>query len=212
MDEADYQYIVNLSKQWVKKTEGLPEAFNQAFTETTVKPTLHQLQQLQQLEHHSHQEVVCIKFKKTHPDAKLPTKAYSDLDNCWDLYCCEQTTIPGSRCNNENEFVVGSNIVPVGLQVAYVTPGFGFATKQKSGLAFKLFIMPVAGEMDSNYRGDFSVKLINLSPTPYVFEVGDKITQFKVEKIWKTDISFTDDVEVTECGRGDGGFGSSGKQ
>ncbi len=204
MDKSDYNYIVNLSKHWIKKTEGLSDLFTQSFTQTTQQPIM---PQLNDGEHHT----VQIKFKKTHPDAKLPTKAYSDLDNCWDLYCCVTTTIPGSHCNDKGEFVVGSNIVPVGLQVAYVTPGFGFATKQKSGLAFKHYIMPVAGEMDSNYRGDFAVKLINLSPNDYTFEVGDKITQFKVEKIWKTDISFTEDVEVTDCGRGEGGFGSSGR-
>jgi dUTP pyrophosphatase len=157
------------------------------------------------------EEKVIIKFVKTHPEAKLPTKAYSELDNCWDLYCCEETTIPASTIVN-GEFVLGTNLVPVGLQVAFTTPGFGFATKQKSGLAFKHFIMPVAGEMDSNYRGDFSVRLINLSNKPHTFEKHSKITQFKVEKIWKTDISFTDQVEEAGDARGENGFGSSGKK
>lgn len=156
-------------------------------------------------------EPVVIKFIKTHPDAKLPTKAYSDLDNCWDLYCCEETTIPASKVV-DGEFIVGSSLVPVGLQVAYVTPGFGFATKQKSGLAFKHFIMPIAGEMDSNYRGDLGIKLINLSNKPYTFEKNAKITQFKVEKIWKTEISFSDKVEGAGDARGEGGFGSSGQK
>ena len=154
-------------------------------------------------------EKVEIKFVKTHLDAKLPTKAYSNLDNCWDLYCCEETTIPASTVE-DGEFKLGSSLVPVGLQVAYVTPGFGFATKQKSGLAFKHFILPVAGEMDSNYRGDVGIKLINLSNKPYTFAKGDKITQFKVEKIWPTEVSFSDKVEESD-GRGTGGFGSSGR-
>ena len=155
-------------------------------------------------------QLVEIKFVKTHPDAKLPTKAHAG-DNCWDLYCCEKTVVPGSRIV-DGEFVVGEALIPVGLTVAYISPGFGFTTKNKSGLSFKHFLLRVAGEVDNGYRGDVGVKLVNLSNKDYTFEVGDKVTQFKVEKIYHTNVTFTDSIEEAVDARGAGGFGSSGKQ
>lgn len=154
-------------------------------------------------------EKVIIKFVKTHPEAKLPTKAHSG-DNCFDLYCCERTTVPASKVV-DGEFVVGQALIPVGLTVGYISPGFGFTTKNKSGLSFKHYLVRVAGEVDNGYRGDVGVKLLNLSNKDYTFEVGEKCVQFKIEKIYDTSISFTDNVEEALDARGEGGFGSSGK-
>jgi dUTP pyrophosphatase len=154
-------------------------------------------------------EKVIIKFVKTHPGAKLPTKAHRG-DNCFDLYCCEKTTVSASTVVN-GKFIVGQALIPVGLTVAYISPGFGFATKNKSGLSFKHNLMRVAGEIDEGYRNDVGIKLLNFSDKDYTFEVGDKVVQFKVEKIWDTDISFTDKIEEARDSRGEGGFGSSGR-
>ena len=155
-------------------------------------------------------ELVKIKFVKTHPDAKLPTKAHAG-DNCYDLHCCERTVVPASKVV-DGVFKVGQALIPVGLTVAYITPGFGFATKNKSGLSFKHLLQRVAGEMDNGYRGDVGVKLLNFSDKDYTVEVGDKVTQFKIEKIYHTEISFANEVEKAVDARGEGGFGSSGKQ
>jgi dUTP pyrophosphatase len=155
-------------------------------------------------------EKVIIKFVKTHPEAKLPTKAHSG-DNCFDLYCVEKTTVPASKVV-DGKFVVGQALIPVGLTVAYISRGFGFATKNKSGLSFKNNLVRVAGEIDEGYRGDLGVKLLNFSDKDYIFEVGDKCVQFKVEKIYDTQISFVERVEEAVDARGEGGFGSSGKQ
>ena len=151
-------------------------------------------------------EKVIIKFVKTHPDAKLPLKAYSDGDNCFDLFCVEDTTVPAFG------ICVGTASVPVGLQVAFITKGFGFVIKDKSGLGFKHNLSHFGGEIDNNYRGDMAVKIANYSAVPYEFKKGDKVAQIKVEKIWDTDLSFTDVVEEAGDARGAGGFGSSGKQ
>ena len=156
-----------------------------------------------------YEEKVIIKFVKTHPDAKLPSKAHNG-DNCYDLTCCERTVVPASKVV-DGIFKVGQALIPVGLTVAYITPGFGFATKNKSGLSFKHLLQRVAGEMDNGYRGDVGVKLLNFSDKDYIFEVGDKVTQFKVERIYPTEISFTDTIEEAIDARGDGGFGSSGR-
>ena len=156
------------------------------------------------------EEKVIIKFVKTHPDAKLPSKAHKG-DNCFDLYCCEETVVPGSKIVN-GEFVIGKAVIPVGLTVAYISPGFGFTTKNKSGLSFKHNLIRMAGEIDNGYRSDLGVMLVNLSNKDYKFEVGDKCVQFKVERIYDTELSFADVIEEAEDERGSGGFGSSGKK
>ncbi len=154
-------------------------------------------------------ENVAIKFVKTHPNAKLPSKAHKG-DNCYDLYCCEKTIVPGSKII-DGEFVVGKAVIPVGLTVAYISKGFGFTTKNKSGLSFKHNLIRMAGEIDNGYRSDLGVMLVNLSNKDYTFEVGEKCVQFKVEKIWDTELLFVDKVEPAEDERGSGGFGSSGR-
>lgn len=141
---------------------------------------------------------VTIKFVKTHEDAQLPSKAHKS-DNCFDLYCVEDTTISAR----------GSNVVPVGIKVAYITPGFGFVLRPKSGLGFKAGLQPHLGEIDNGYRGDCAVKMYNFSDTGYTYKKGDKVAQIKIEKIYDTNIEWAEEVE--EADRGDAGFGSSGK-
>jgi dUTP pyrophosphatase len=148
-----------------------------------------------------------VEFVKTHPDAKLPTKAHNE-DNCWDLYAVEDVTIP-SISYFDGKVDIGHAVVPVGLNVASITPGFGFVIKGRSGMGFKYGIMPHFGEIDNGYRGDLGVKLYNLTSTPYNVKKGDRIAQFKVEKVYNTVVRFTE--EVTDSTRKDGGFGSSGK-
>ena len=156
-------------------------------------------------------EKVNIQFLKTHPDAVLPTKAHNE-DNCFDLYAVEDTQIFCSR----------SAVVPVGLTVAYITPGFGFVIRPRSGLGFKYGLQPHLGEIDNGYRGDLSVKVYNFSSWNiietgtmgsrsnfYQVKKGDRIAQIKVEKVWDTDVSFVD--EIVPATRGEKGFGSSGK-
>jgi len=156
-----------------------------------------------------------IKLLKTHPDAILPTQAHNG-DNCWDLYAVEDTIIPASKaCLNENTagyiypVDIGNAIVPVGLKVAYITPGYGFVFRGRSGLGFKYGIMPHFGEIDPSYRGDLGCKLYNTTSRDYEVKKGDRIAQIKIEKNYNTIFKFTDVVHDTS--RGEGGFGSSGK-
>lgn len=154
-----------------------------------------------------------IKLTKTHPDAILPTQAHEG-DNCWDVYAVEDVIVPASISDDNysgrpSTFKVGNAVVPVGLKVAYITPGYGFVFRGRSGLGFKHGIMPHFGEIDNGYRGDLGVKLYNLMNKDYPIQKGDKIAQIKIEKNYKTVFDFTD--EVVESTRGEGGFGSSGK-
>ncbi len=155
-----------------------------------------------------------VKFVKTHPDAKLPTKAHNE-DNCWDLYAVEDITIPHSTAYQmhklDSNFAVniGNAVVPVGLTVGYITPGFGFVIKGRSGMGFKSGVQPHFGEIDQLYRGDLGVKLYNLTAKDYNVKKGDRIAQFKIEKVWESTVEFID--TAVETTRGAGGFGSSGK-
>lgn len=151
---------------------------------------------------------VTIKFIKTHDDAKLPTKAHDD-DNCFDLYAVEDTVIPASNSSVTGEVTIGNNVVPVGITVGYISEGFGFVLKPKSGLGFKAGLQPHLGEIDTGYRGDCGVKMYNFTGQDYAFKKGDKVAQIKVEKNYNTKIEWTDKKE--EALRGDAGFGSSGK-
>ena len=149
-----------------------------------------------------------IKFVKTHEDAKLPEKAHAD-DNCFDLFAVEDTVIPASDSSPTGKVKIGSNVVPVGIKVGYITPGFGFVIKPKSGLGFKAGLQPHLGEIDTGYRGDCAVKMYNFSDTDYQYKKGDKVAQIKIEKNYVTSVEWTDEVE--EAARGEGGFGSTGK-
>lgn len=151
---------------------------------------------------------VKIKFVKTHEDAKLPEKAHAD-DNCFDLFAVEDTTVSASKADPTGGVIIGNNVVPVGIKVGYITPGFGFVIKPKSGLGFKAGLQPHLGEIDTGYRGDCSVKMYNFSNTDYQYKKGDKVAQIKIEKNYVTAVEWTDEVE--EADRGEGGFGSTGK-
>ena len=156
---------------------------------------------------------VNIKFVKTHNDALLPTKAH-DGDNCFDLYAVEDTVIHPTQSFDQtldgNPLTdIGYGIVPVGIKVGYISEGYGFVLRPKSGLGFKAGLQPHLGEIDNGYRGDCGVKMYNFTSTPYEFKKGDKVAQIKIEKIYDTEIEWTDEVE--EAQRGDAGFGSSGK-
>lgn len=139
-----------------------------------------------------------VKFLKTHTDAKLPTKAYKE-DNCFDLYSVEGKAIPAK----------GSAVVPVGLTCAYITPGFGFVIRPRSGLGFKAGLQPHLGEIDNGYRNDLAVKIYNFSDAEYIIKAGDRVAQIKIEKVWDTCVSFTE--EIIPADRGESGIGSSGK-
>lgn len=154
-----------------------------------------------------------IEFIKTHPDATLPSQAH-DGDNCWDIYAVEDTVIPGSKGVSPNSVIsrvtIGSATVETGLKVGYITPGFGFVFKSRSGLGFNHGILAFQGEIDSGYRGSAAVKLFNTTAEDYHVKKGDRIAQFKIEKIYNTTVSFTDQV-VSTSARDSAGFGSSGK-
>ena len=144
---------------------------------------------------------VDIKFVKTHPDAVLPKYNHSDPytgDSGLDVTAVEKVVIPAK----------GYNIVPVGLKLGFITPGYWFRVEGRSGVGFKKHIFPHFGIIDNPYRGDMGVKLYNFGVEDQTFNPGDKVAQLIVYPLIQANVSWTD--EVSETKRGEKGFGSSG--
>ena len=138
-----------------------------------------------------------LKFKKTHDDAQLPQKNHAD-DAGWDLFSVEQVTIPANS----------SQVVPIGLQLAYVEPGYWIRVASRSGLSFKHNILAHPGVIDSGYRGDLGVLLYNHGDADYVVKKGDRVAQFVIHFNVDLNVAWG---EIDDTIRGNKGFGSSGK-
>lgn len=101
-----------------------------------------------------------------------------------------------------------SAVVPVGLTLADISPGYWCRIEPRSGLGFKHSIQPHLGVIDNGYRGDLAVKLYNFSnDTNYQVKKGDKIAQLVFYPLLQPEIQFTHTLTRTD--RGSDGFGSS---
>jgi dUTP pyrophosphatase len=100
-------------------------------------------------------------------------------------------------------------LVPTGM-VFEIPQGFEAQVRPRSGLAFKngITCLNTPGTIDSDYRGEVSVLLINLGGEDFVIERGMRIAQMVVAPVIQVGIEKRDLASVTE--RGSGGFGSTG--
>ena len=101
-------------------------------------------------------------------------------------------------------------IIPCGISIA-MPKGFEAQIRPRSGLAFKhgITILNTPGTIDSDYRGEIKVVLINLSNTSFAINPGDRIAQMILMPILKVDFETVE--ALPETIRGSGGFGSTGK-
>jgi dUTP pyrophosphatase len=99
--------------------------------------------------------------------------------------------------------------IPTGIAVA-IPAGHAGLVVPRSGLAARHGISVVNGPglIDSGYRGEIQVVLINLGEDPFTIERGDRIAQLVVIPV--SEPEFTVVQELPESGRGSGGFGSTG--
>lgn len=101
-----------------------------------------------------------------------------------------------------------SMVVPTGLKVA-VPRGFEIQVRPRSGLASRgLCVANSPGTIDSGYRGELKVLLLNTSDFPHQIFHGQKIAQIVVAPVLTASFREVEDLEETE--RGVGGFGSTG--
>jgi dUTP pyrophosphatase len=139
-----------------------------------------------------------IKMKKLEEDAKLFTYAHEG-DAGLDIYSYEDKTMKaGTR-----EMI--STKIALALEKGYVG-----LVWDKSGMAAKHGIKTMAGVIDSGYRGEVQIVLLNTTNEDYKITKGDKIAQLLIQPIINAEIEEVQNLDDTT--RGEGGFGSTGKQ
>ncbi|MCZ7582701.1 MAG: dUTP diphosphatase [Deltaproteobacteria bacterium] len=100
--------------------------------------------------------------------------------------------------------------VPTGL-ILEVPRGYEVQVRPRSGLALKhgVTCLNTPGTIDSDYRGELRVILANLGAEPFTIEHGDRVAQLVLARVERAELDVTDDLSDT--GRGEGGFGHTGK-
>ncbi|MBN9481294.1 MAG: dUTP diphosphatase [Bordetella sp.] len=101
-------------------------------------------------------------------------------------------------------------LIPTGLKIA-LEPGFEAQIRPRSGLALKHGISAPnsPGTIDSDYRGEVGVILINHGDVPFEIKRGDRIAQMVIARYEQARMIAVEAVD--ETARGDGGFGSTGR-
>lgn len=144
-----------------------------------------------------------LKIKKLNENAVVP-KAATGGSAGMDLYACldsDVTLKPGERA-----------LIPTGIAIALESNAFVAYIYARSGLAIKsgITLSNCVGVVDSDYRGEVKVGLINLSDSEYTIANKDRIAQLVIAPVIIPEISVVDELDETE--RNAGGFGSTGKR
>jgi len=137
-----------------------------------------------------------LKVKKVQMDAKLPQYGHTG-DAGLDLFSSIDFVL------EKGQF----EAIPSGVKVA-IPDGYVGLIWDKSGVSLK-GVHRLAGVIDSGYRGEVKVVMINLSDKPFAIDKGMKIAQMLVQPIIMVCVVETEDLDNTS--RGEGGFGSTGK-
>ncbi len=143
-----------------------------------------------------------LKIKKLRENAVIPTKATSGSAG-FDLYAAieESVKIPAG----------GNAVISTGIAIALPSDGYVALIFPRSGLSVKhgIGMLNSVGVIDSDYRGELSVGLINQFKTPYTIEPGERIAQLLLMPIASAQLLVVDELDNTI--RGEKGFGSTGR-
>ncbi|MEE8605787.1 MAG: dUTP diphosphatase [Candidatus Aminicenantaceae bacterium] len=137
-----------------------------------------------------------LKVKKVRMDAKLPQYGHTG-DAGLDLFSSIDFVLEKGQVE----------AIPSGVKVA-IPDGYVGLIWDKSGVSLK-GVHRLAGVIDSGYRGEVKVVMINLSDKPFAIDKGMKIAQMLVQPITMVCVVEAEDLDNTS--RGEGGFGSTGK-
>lgn len=145
---------------------------------------------------------MCVKVKRVRAGARLPFRATPGSAGA-DLFACI-----------EGDVVVGAGervMIPTGIAIELDDPETGAFIFPRSSLAVKqgVSLANCVGVVDSDYRGEIKVPLLNHSDRPYTVRGGDRIAQMVILPILLPEFTECDRLGETE--RGEGGFGSTGK-
>jgi dUTP pyrophosphatase len=147
-------------------------------------------------------EKVRLKVKRLEGSEDLPLPAYeSEGSSGMDIRACVKEPLmlgPGEI-----------RLIPTGL-VFSLPPGYEAQVRPRSGLALRHGIGMVnsPGTIDSDYRGEVGVILVNWGTEPYRIERGHRIAQLVISRVSRAEVMEV--VEVDETPRGEGGFGHTG--
>ncbi len=116
------------------------------------------------------------------------------------------------RANNENPEIIKpgeTKLIPTGIAIA-LPEGYEAQIRPRSGLALKnsLTVLNTPGTIDSDYRGEIGIILINHGQKDYIVENGARIAQMIIAKYEQVELEFVQELDETI--RGSGGFGSTG--
>ena len=103
-----------------------------------------------------------------------------------------------------------TSLIPTGIFIA-IPKNFEIQIRPRSGLAAKnnISVLNTPGTIDSDYRGELKIILINLGKKDFVIKKNDRLAQMILAPVVKAE--FEEVSELPETVRGEGGFGSTGK-
>ncbi len=142
-----------------------------------------------------------IRVKKLHPNAILPTYGSAEAAGA-DLYACLETSVTVAP---------GETVwIPTGLALE-VPKGCAGLIYARSSLGVKRGLAPAnkVGVIDSDYRGEIRVVLLNHGKEAQTVAHGERVAQFLITPVLTPD--YEEVAELTDTQRGTGGFGSTGK-
>jgi len=143
-----------------------------------------------------------ISFKRLSHGEGLPLPAYQTAGSAgMDLYAAierDATIAPGARV-----------LLPCGFSLA-IPPGFEGQVRSRSGLALKhgIAVLNSPGTIDSDYRGEVGVVLINHGESPFPVTRGMRIAQLVISRVEHAE--WTEVDQVPDTARGEGGYGHTG--
>ncbi len=142
--------------------------------------------------------MVVVKVKKLLENAQVPKFAY-ETDGCADISAAESVTIEPQAWM----------AVRTGLSFE-IPHSFEMQIRPRSGLALKygVTVLNSPATIDSDYRGEVKIILINHGTSEFRIKEGDRIAQVAIRPI--PEVTFVPAEELSDTSRGEGGFGSTG--
>ena len=142
-----------------------------------------------------------LRFLRLHQGAQLPAYQSENAAGL-DLHACLEASVTISP----GDIVM----IPCGCAMA-IPHGYEAQVRPRSGLATKHGIgMPNSpGTVDSDYRGEMKVPLVNLGRAPFVVEHGMRVAQMVIAPVARATVCVVEELDGTA--RGVGGFGSTGR-
>ena len=141
-----------------------------------------------------------VKIKKLRPEARQPAYMTPGAAGA-DLYAAVVEPVriaPGER-----------SVIPIGIALE-IPDGFEGQVRPRSGLAVRdgLTILNAPGTIDSDYRGELNVIVVNLGQKECWVRTGDRIAQLVIAPVVRAELRWVEDLGETD--RGAGGFGHTG--